>query len=105
MNGKTNNDFILRENLAVERTSLANERTLLSFIRTSLYFAIAGISISSFMDFSYRWVLEIGFIVISILLLGIGTIKYRRIRIKLNESRKSIGVDSNIEGSTRPDIT
>ncbi|MEY8722056.1 DUF202 domain-containing protein [Bacteroides stercorirosoris] len=40
-----NNELILRDHLALERTKLANERTLFSYIRTSLYLLTAGIGI------------------------------------------------------------
>ena len=35
-------DLIVRDYLARQRTYLANDRTLLSFIRTSLYFLVSG---------------------------------------------------------------
>jgi putative membrane protein len=45
-----NNDLILRERLAIQRTNMANQTTLLSFVRTSLYFLIAGLSIHGFLN-------------------------------------------------------
>ena len=38
-------DLILRDYLAIERTRLANVRTLFAYIRTSLYLLTAGIGI------------------------------------------------------------
>jgi putative membrane protein len=38
-------EIILRDYLALERTKLANERTLLSYIRSSLYLMLGGIAI------------------------------------------------------------
>ncbi len=38
-------DIILRDYLALERTKMANERTLLSYIRSSLYLLLGGIGI------------------------------------------------------------
>jgi putative membrane protein len=35
-------DLILRDELAIDRTVLANERTFLAYVRTSLAFAIVG---------------------------------------------------------------
>jgi putative membrane protein len=35
-------DLILRDKLAAERTALANERTLLAYIRTALAFLVTG---------------------------------------------------------------
>jgi len=90
MNERINTDLILRENLAIERTRLANDRTLLSFIRTSLYFAVAGISANSLLDIIYGWVMEAALIGISIFLLIVGAVKYRRVEVKIQESKKSI---------------
>jgi putative membrane protein len=43
-------ELILRDLLAAERTSLANERTFLAYVRTALAFAIAGGSLIHFLD-------------------------------------------------------
>jgi putative membrane protein len=37
-----NEDLILRDHLALDRTRLANERTLLAYIRTAFMLVIAG---------------------------------------------------------------
>jgi len=42
---KNEDDIILRDYLALERTKMANERTLLSYIRSSLYLLLGGIGI------------------------------------------------------------
>ncbi|MBU3820591.1 DUF202 domain-containing protein [Flavobacteriaceae bacterium XHP0103] len=41
---KPDEEVILRDYLAIERTRLANERTLLSYIRSSLYLLLGGIA-------------------------------------------------------------
>jgi len=41
----SNEDLILRDHLAIDRTKLANQRTLLSFIRTSLYLTVSGLAV------------------------------------------------------------
>lgn len=97
MDDKTNNDLILREKLAIERTRLANDRTLLSFIRTSLYFGIAGISVNSIIVLTYGWVLEMGFIIFSMFLIVIGIIRYRRVREKINDSKKYVGMNLELD--------
>ncbi|WP_373524217.1 DUF202 domain-containing protein [Aquiflexum sp.] len=38
----TDNELIIRDYLARQRTYLANDRTLLSYIRTALYFLVSG---------------------------------------------------------------
>jgi len=41
---KPDEEVILRDYLAIERTRLPNERTLLSYIRSSLYLLLGGIA-------------------------------------------------------------
>ncbi|HZW78500.1 MAG TPA: DUF202 domain-containing protein [Flavobacteriaceae bacterium] len=64
------------EILALERTKLANERTLLSYIRSSLYLFIGGIGVLQLEDLgSIHW---LGYfaILICIIFLTIGIIRY-----------------------------
>ncbi|MDN3671114.1 DUF202 domain-containing protein [Echinicola jeungdonensis] len=42
MEKESENELIVRDYLARQRTKLANDRTLLSYIRTSLYFLVSG---------------------------------------------------------------
>ncbi len=53
---KPDQEVILRDYLAIERTRLANERTLLSYIRSSLYLLLGGIAyfqLEIFPNFKY----------------------------------------------------
>lgn len=55
---------ILRDYLAIERTRLANERTLLSYIRSSLYLLLGGIAffqLKEFPNFKYLAILSLVF--------------------------------------------
>uniref|UniRef100_UPI003517FA41 DUF202 domain-containing protein n=1 Tax=Winogradskyella sp. TaxID=1883156 RepID=UPI003517FA41 len=55
---------ILRDYLAIERTRLANERTLLSYIRSSLYLLLGGIAffqLKEFPNFKYLAILSLAF--------------------------------------------
>ncbi len=61
---KPDEEVILRDYLAIERTRLANERTLLSYIRSSLYLLLGGIAffqLKSFPDFKYLAILSLLF--------------------------------------------
>ncbi|HUH29011.1 DUF202 domain-containing protein [Gelidibacter sp.] len=61
---KPDQEVILRDYLAIERTRLANERTLLSYIRSSLYLMLGGIAffqLKSFPDFKYLAMLSLFF--------------------------------------------
>ncbi|AXP80645.1 hypothetical protein CJ739_1557 [Mariniflexile rhizosphaerae] len=53
---KPDEEIILRDYLAIERTRLANERTLLSYVRSSLYLLLGGIAffqLEIFPNFKY----------------------------------------------------
>jgi len=86
-----NKDLILREKLALQRTILANQSTFLAFLRTAMYFLVAGISINNLTSFHYGKLTEIVFIIVSLTLLTIGIINYKRQKIKINASEKHIG--------------
>ncbi len=61
---KPDQEVILRDYLAIERTRLANERTLLSYIRSSLYLLLGGIAffqLKNFPDFKYLAILSLVF--------------------------------------------
>lgn len=83
--------MILREKLALQRTILANQTTFLAFIRTSMYFLVAGISIKNLTDISYGWIIEIIFVGISIILLLVGVLNYKKQHEKIKDSEKHIG--------------
>jgi putative membrane protein len=86
-----NKDLILREKLALQRTVLANQSTFLAFLRTAMYFLVAGISINNLTSFQYGKLTEIVFIIVSLTLLTIGIINYKRQKIKIKASEKHIG--------------
>lgn len=70
---KPDQEIILRDYLAIERTRLANERTLLSYIRSSLYLMLGGIAflqLKDFPDFQYLAILALVFSAI-FLIIGI----------------------------------
>ena len=53
---KPDQEVILRDYLAIERTRLANERTLLSYIKSSLYLLLGGITVlqlTNYPDLAY----------------------------------------------------
>ena len=64
---KPDEEVILRDYLAIERTRLANERTLLSYIRSSLYLLLGGIAffqLKDFPNFKYLALLSLIFSII-----------------------------------------
>ncbi len=76
-------EIILRDFLALERTRLANERTFLSYIRTSLYLFLGGLAFLQLQGFG-----EIGWIgylslALSIIMLVVGYIRFRHLKKQL----------------------
>lgn len=88
---KINKDLILRERLALQRTILANQSTFLSFLRTSMYFLVAGLSISQFLDLKNGIIVEILLFSLSALIFITGTLNYFRQKKKISESEQHIG--------------
>lgn len=97
--------LILRDHLAADRTTLANERTYLAYIRTALTLFVAGLSFVHFKDifstqvaiFSAPVVEVIGilFILLGIATFFVGFVRYRRMRTLIHkikqEERKESG--------------
>jgi putative membrane protein len=81
---ENNEEIILRDFLALQRTKLANERTLFAYIRTSLYLILAGMTLIQLRELgSIQWI-GILSIILSILFLVTGILRY----IKLNRQLK-----------------
>jgi putative membrane protein len=76
----TNQDLILRDHLANERTVLANERTFLAYIRTALAFFISGVSFIKFFDSPILHVFGWFFIPSGAVIFIIGLESYRKMR-------------------------
>ena len=82
---KPDQEVILRDYLAIERTRLANERTLLSYIRSSLYLLLGGIAflqLEIFPNFKYLAFISLFF---SILFLVIGVYRFALLKKSLKK--------------------
>jgi putative membrane protein len=82
---KPDEEVILRDYLAIERTRLANERTLLSYIRSSLYLLLGGIAFFQLKDFPNFKILGLLSLVFSALFFIIGL--YRFVLLKKSLKR------------------
>lgn len=73
-----NDELILRDELAIDRTLLANERTLLAYLRSAVALVIAGTSIMHFAN--QGWFLAVGVACIptGIITGAIGILRYRK---------------------------
>ena len=86
-----NKDLILREKLALQRTILANQSTFLSFLRTSMYFLMAGLSLTNLLLIENGLFIEIGLFVASFVIFGLGTFNFFKHRKSILENKKHIG--------------
>ncbi len=80
---KPDEEIILRDYLAIERTRLANERTLLSYIRSSLYLLLAGIAffqLEAFPNFKFLAFLSLVF---SVVFMAIGIFRFALLKRSL----------------------
>ncbi|QIU96690.1 YidH family protein [Bacteroides faecium] len=76
-------ELILRDYLAIERTRLANVRTLFAYIRTSLYLLTAGIGILQIDSISQLDGLAWVCIIAGIILFFFGIVHYLKIKRQL----------------------
>lgn len=78
-------ELIIRDYLARQRTALANDRTLLSYIRTSLYFLVSGTALFEVNNLSH--ISNLGYLAfgLSIAFLGFGVFSYFKIKQKLKK--------------------
>jgi putative membrane protein len=89
-----NKDLVLREYLAIERTRLANETTLLAYIRTGLYFLVAGSSLGHLVDSEFWNIAGMPLMVLGLIIMLLGLIRYFRFRRSIEASKKNIGNSS-----------
>ncbi len=79
----SNEELILRDQLAIDRTMLANDRTILAFGRTALTMIVTGATVLHFLDGkkwqTFGWFFAFG----GMLVLVLGTMRYRRIQNQL----------------------
>jgi len=73
-----NDDLILRDELAIDRTLLANERTLLAYLRSGVALLIAGTSIMHFSDQGWFRMVGIACIPTGIISSIVGVMRYRK---------------------------
>lgn len=81
----TDDQMIVRDYLARQRTTLANDRTLLSYIRTSLYFLVSGTALMEVNVLNHiRNLGYVGF-ALSIGLIFLGFFNYFKVKKKLKK--------------------
>jgi len=86
--GFAEDELILRDRLAIERTLLANERTLLAYLRSGAGLLIAGISITHFSQQGWFWAAGIVCVPAGIVTGIIGAARYRRMNRAISLVRR-----------------
>ena len=92
-----NEDMILRDYLALDRTILANERTFLSYIRTFIGTLSAGIAMLKLMDTVFTNVTGYVFIIASPFFLIFGLFRFFKIMWKIKTIDKKSGSNKNTD--------
>lgn len=84
------NELILRDELAIDRTILANERTILAYLRAALTLVIAGVTFLHFFD--KGMLLYVGIICIPLgIATGIfGIRQHRKMDKRIRTARESL---------------
>jgi len=77
-------ELLLREKLAAERTHLANERTLLAYARTGLAFLVAGVTGEQLLDQGIWRVVALSFIVLGPAISVFGIWRFVRFRREIH---------------------
>ncbi len=83
--------LILRDHLAADRTILANERTFLAYIRTALTLFVAGLSFVHLKVFDSYIVEAIGviFILFGIVTFFLGLVRYKRMQELIHKIKQA----------------
>ena len=82
---KPDQEVILRDYLAIERTRLANERTLLSYIRSSLYLLLGSIALFQIKNYPNFEYLALASLVFSIIFFVIGVYRFTLLKRSLKK--------------------
>lgn len=85
MEKDTENELIVRDFLARQRTTLANDRTLLSYIRTSLYFLVSGTALFQVKGLNH--IRNFGYVafILSVIFLVVGIINFFKVKKRLRK--------------------
>jgi len=83
-------ELILRDELALDRTLLANERTLLAYLRAAVALLLAGVSIIHFSDTA--WFLAVGVACVpgSLAAALLGLLRFKKMKARLARMRNSL---------------
>lgn len=86
----SNNELILRDELAIDRTILANERTVLSYLRGAVALIIAGVTFVHFIEAGWLRMIGMALVPIGLVTGAVGWQRYRRMDKRIRAVRESM---------------
>jgi putative membrane protein len=84
----TNEEKILRDYLALDRTKLANERTLLAYLRTVIGLVASAVGLIEIVSASWANILGVIFLALAPVCLVFGVLRFVTVKTKLNRVEK-----------------
>jgi putative membrane protein len=84
----TNEEMILRDYLALDRTKLANERTLLAYMRTVIGLVASAFGMIEIIDVAWARTLGYIFLVLAPVCLFFGIWHFLKVKAKLDRAEK-----------------
>ena len=94
-------ELILRDFLATDRTILANERTFLAYMRTMLAFVVGGISFIKMFEDPIIHIVGWIFVPLGVLALICGIIRYRAMYLAIPTEHLKVASPSQWDGASR----
>lgn len=82
---KPDQNVILRDYLAIERTRLANERTLLTYIKSSLYLLLSSVALYQLKEYPNFQYLAITALIFSVIFFVIGIYRFTLLKRSLKK--------------------
>jgi len=71
-------ELILRDHLAIDRTKLANERTLMAYARTALAMVVVGLASFEFAEATWIHAFGCAFILLGVVVFAWGIVRFRK---------------------------
>ena len=84
-----NDELILRDELAIDRTLLANERTLLAYLRSGVALVLAGVTMMHFAQHGWFWMLGVACLPSGLISALIGIVRHHKMNAAIPRVRAS----------------
>lgn len=85
----SNDELILRDHLAIDRTVLSNERTILSYIRTALAIMAAGATLIHFFNEYIIKAIGVTLLILGLIIVAIGIYRYKNMKDSIDKIKRT----------------